>query len=163
MSRTSNAQQLVVVLLLMAIAFYIQELPSSNVLQQTLPEWPFILTLYFSVSSRYFFGVASAFFVGIVQDVFLGTPTIGFHALIYVLCAFALQIMRLRFKHMSVSSQSLVIGTCVAFNACALMLYESVLYSPPTHLWIFMSVPLSMLVWPMLHMFFAFFSEVHTA
>lgn len=102
MIATNKTQQLLVILLMMALAFYLQELPTSNVLQKSLPELPFILTLYFSVSSRFFFGVISAFVVGIIQDVFLGVPTIGLHAAIYVLAAFTMITIRLRFKHMSI-------------------------------------------------------------
>lgn len=162
MPTTNKSQQLVVTLLLMVFAFYMQELPTSNVLQKVLPEWPFILSLYLAVSSRYFFGVVSAFVVGVIQDVFLGIPTMGLHAAIYVLCAFFLISTRLRFKYLSIFFQSLIIGVLVAFKVLVLMLYETILYSPPTHLWVLLSIPLSMLVWPLVHMFFAFFSETHT-
>lgn len=159
MTETHNkTQQLVVILLLITIFFYFQELPASNVLQNALPEYPYILTLYFSVSSRYFFGVFSAFIVGIFQDVFLGVQTIGLHAAIYVLSAYVMLTIRLRFRHMSIFSQSLFIGMMVALKVTILILYETILYSPPVHFWVFLSVPLSMLIWPLVHMFFSFFA-----
>lgn len=162
MPSTSKAQQLVIILLLMAMAFYTQELPGSNVLQKILPEWPYILTLYFSVSSRYFFGVISAFITGVIQDVFIGVPTMGLHAGIFVIAAFVMLSIRLRFKHTTIFIQSLIIGLLVAFKVVVLMIYESVLFSPPVHFWAFLSVPFSMLVWPLLHMFFSFFAAKHS-
>lgn len=162
MTTSNKAQQLAVVLLMMVLAFYVQELPASNVLQTTIPEWPYILTLYFAVSSRYFFGVISAFTVGVIQDVFIGVPTIGLHAAIYVLSAFFMLNIRLRFRHMNITTQSLLIGTLVALKTVIIMFYESLLYSPPVHFWVLLSIPLSMLIWPLLHMFFTFFTQKHS-
>ncbi|MGY0399373.1 MAG: rod shape-determining protein MreD [Ostreibacterium sp.] len=153
-----KSQQLLIIVLLMIGAFYIQELPSSNVLQKILPEWPYILTLYFSVSKRYFFGVIFAFFIGITQDVFLGIPTIGLHAIIYVLSAYFMMTISLRFKHMSIFSQSLVIGLLVLFKMLVIMFYEALLYSPPVYFWVILSIPLSMLVWPLLYMLASLFN-----
>lgn len=158
MSTNNSLQQLLGVMLMMLLAFYLQELPTSNVLQMTLPEWPFILVLYFSVSSRYFFGVLSAFIVGMIEDVFLGIPTIGLHAAIYTLAAFVMIMLRLRFRHMSVFSQSLVIGLMVLFKILIVMIYQAIFYTMPNHFWVVLSVPLSMLLWPGIHMFFAFFA-----
>ncbi len=161
MTTNNKTQQLLVILLVMALAFYLQELPGSNVLQKSLPELPFILTLYFSVSSRFFFSVISAFIVGMIQDVFIGIPTIGLHAGIYVISAFIIIMIRLRFKHMNLLLQSLTIGILVALKILLVTLYETILYSPPTHYWVLLSIPLSMLAWPLLHVIFSFFSEKH--
>ncbi|PID67018.1 MAG: rod shape-determining protein MreD [Gammaproteobacteria bacterium] len=159
MITNDKTQQFVVIVLMMALAFYLQELPGSNVLQKALPELPFILTLYFAVSSRFFFGVISAFVVGMVQDVFIGIPTLGLHAAIYVIAAFVMIIIRLRFKHMNIFIQSFTIGVFVLVKILLVTLYETILYSPPVHLWALLSVPLSALVWPLLHLLFAFFAE----
>lgn len=161
MALSNLLQQCLVVIIMMLLGFYLQELPGSNVLQTLLPEWPFILTLYFSVSSRYFFGLTSAFIVGLLEDVFLVSPLLGIHSLIYVVAAFTLIATRLRFKHLSVFSQSMVVGALVLFKIAVLMVYNSVLYSPPSHFWLLLSVPLSMLIWPLLHVFFAFFASKH--
>lgn len=161
MALSNLLQQCLVVIIMMLLGFYLQELPGSNVLQTLLPEWPFILTLYFSVSSRYFFGLISAFIVGVLEDVFLVSPLLGIHSLIYVVAAFTLIATRLRFKHLSVFSQSMVVGALVLFKIAVLMVYNSVLYSPPSHFWLLLSVPLSMLIWPLLHVFFAFFASKH--
>lgn len=162
MAEHNRVQQFVIVILMMALAFYVQELPISNVLQTALPEWPFVLTLYFATSSRYFFGVISAFVVGIIEDVFLGVPTLGLHAAIYVVVAFILIAGRLRFKHMRLSSQSLMIGVLVLLKVATVMIYNTVLYAMPTHFWAFLSIPLSMLLWPVLHAFFHFFASRHS-
>ncbi len=158
---SNKTQQFVVILLTMALGFYLQELPGSNVLQKSLPELPFILTLYFSASSRFFFGVISAFVVGLVQDVFVGIPTMGLHAGIYVLAAFTMITIRLRFKHSNIFTQSLIIGLLVAIKITLVIFYETILYSPPVHFWVLLSIPLSMLVWPALHVIFIFFAEKH--
>lgn len=159
MGLSNYLQQLLVITIMMLLGFHLQELPSSNVLQTVLPEWPFILTLYFSVSSRYFFGLFSACIVGLIEDVFFVSPMLGIHAFIYLTAAFILIIMRLRFKHLSVFSQSLMIGSLVLFKVIVLAIYNSVLYSLPSHFWMLLSVPVSMLVWPLLHIFFTFFSS----
>ncbi len=161
MIATNKIQQFLVILLVMALAFYVQELPSSNVLQKSLPELPFILTLYFSVSSRFFFGVISAFIVGMIQDVFIGIPTIGLHAGIYVIASFIIIMIRLRFKYMSLPLQSLTIGLLVLLKILLVTLYETILYSPPTHYWVLLSIPLTMLIWPLLHFIYTFFAEKH--
>lgn len=152
-------QQFFVVLLMMLLAFFIQELPTSNVLQMVLPEWPFIFTLYFAVSTRYFFGVTSAFVVGLIEDVFLGVPTLGLHAGIYVLGAFILIISRLNFIHMSLASQSLTIGLLVLIKILIVATYSAIIYNFPSHFWVFLSVPLSILLWPGIHLFFRFFAD----
>lgn len=154
-------QQFLIIVMMMALGFYLQELPGSHVLQTLLPEWPFILTLYFAVSSRYFFGLVSAFVVGLIEDVFLSTPLLGIHALIYVLVAFILITTRLRFRHLSIFSQSLVVGALVFFKVLALMIYNSILYSPPSHFWGMLSIATTMLAWPLLHVFFGFFASKH--
>ncbi len=156
------SQQFVVVFLMMSIAFYLQELPSSNVLQMILPEWPFILTLYFAVSTRYIFGVISAFIIGLIQDVFLGIQTLGLHAGIYVLAAFVLMAGRMHFKHMSLANQSLVIGALVLMKLVLFTLYNSVFYSVSSHFWSVLSIPFSILLWPGVHLFFQFFAAKHT-
>ncbi|PIE82607.1 MAG: rod shape-determining protein MreD [Cardiobacteriales bacterium] len=161
MIANDKTQQFLVILLVMALGFYVQELPGSNVLQKSLPELPFVLTLYFAVSSRFFFGVTSAFVVGMVQDVFIGIPTIGLHAGIYVIAAFMLIMTRLRFKHLSILMQSLSIGALVALKIVLVTLYETILYSPPAHYWVLLSIPLTMLIWPLLHLIFTFFAEKH--
>ncbi len=161
MIANNKTQQFLVILLVMALGFYIQELPSSNVLQKSLPELPFLLTLYFSVSSRFFFGVISAFVIGVIQDVFIGIPTMGLHAGIYVLCAFIIIMIRLRFKHMNIMTQSITIGAFVLLKIVLVTLYETILYSPPAHFWALLSIPLSMLIWPVLHIIFTFFAEKH--
>lgn len=158
MSTTNPLQQGISIILVMLLAFYIQELPTSNALQMTLPEWPFVLMLYFSVSSRYFFGMISAFLIGLVQDVFLGVPTLGLHAAIYVLAAFIIMSMRMRFRHMSIFSQSVVVGLLVLLKIILIMVYEAVFYAMPNHFWSVLSIPLSMLLWPAVHLFFSFFS-----
>lgn len=160
MLTNNHAQQLVSIILMMALALYVQELPSSNVLQTALPEWPLILNIYFAVSSRYFYGVISAFVVGIIQDVFLGS-IIGLHAGIYVIIAFIMLTIRLRFKHMSIFTQALLIGLLVFAKVLIVGIYETLLYSPPAHLWVILSIPLSMLLWPLVHMFFSFFAGKH--
>lgn len=162
MAENNRVQQLVIVILMMVLAFYLQELPSSNVLQTALPEWPYILTLYFAASSRYFFGVVCAFIVGMVEDVFLGIPTLGLHAAIYVIAAFILIAGRLRFKHMHLPGQSLMIGLLVLSKIIIIMIYKTVLYVSPAHFWALLSVPLSMLLWPVLHIFFRFFTNRHS-
>ena len=163
MLTVDKIRQLVVVFLLMLLAFYMQELLTSNVLQKSFPEWPYLLTLYFSVSYRYFFGVISAFLVGIIQDVFVGVPTIGLGAIIYVLASYFLISTRLRFKHMSIFLQSLSVGVLVTVKILIVMIYEAIFYSPPTHFWVLLSIPMSMLVWPLFHMFFAYFFEKYAA
>lgn len=159
MPSTSLIQQFLIIFILMSLGFYLQELPTSNVLQSILPEWPFILTLYFSVSTRYFFGLASAFFIGLIEDVFLAAPVLGINAFVYVLVSFILISTRLRFRHMSIFSQSLVVGLLVFLKVAVLMIYNSIFYSPPNHFWVLLSVPTSMLVWPLLHIFFSSFSR----
>ncbi len=126
-----------------------------------LPEWPFILTLYFSVSTRYYFGVVSAFVVGLLQDVFLGTPTLGLHAAIYVLAAFAIIAGRVHFKHLSLMSQSMTIGFLVFFKIVVVTIYSAVFYSSPSHFWNLLSIPFSILLWPCTHLFFQFFADRH--
>lgn len=161
MTENSPLQQLLIILLMLVLAFYVQELPTSNVLQLSLPDWPYMLVLYFSVSTRYFFGVFSAFVVGIIQDVFLGVPTLGLHAGIYVLSAFILIAGRLRFRHLSLASQSLTIGLLVFVKIVIVMIYSSIFYSIPSHFWHFLSVPFSILLWPGIHVFFQFFASRH--
>ncbi len=162
MAEDNRIQQFVIVLLMMAVAFYVQELPVSNVLQTVLPEWPYVLTLYFAASSRYFFGVISAFVVGLIEDVFLGVPTLGLHAGIYVLAAFILIAGRSRFRHLRLTGQSLMICLLVLMKVVMVMIYNTVLYAPPAHFWALLSVPLSMLLWPLLHVFFRFFANRHS-
>lgn len=162
MAENNRIQQFVIIILMMTVAFYLQELPTSNVLQTALPEWPYLLTLYFAASSRYFFGVISAFVIGIIEDVFLGIPTMGLHAVIYVLAAFILIAGRLRFKHMRLPGQSSVIGLLVLAKVLIVMVYNAVLYVAPAHFWALLSVPLSMLLWPLLHLFFHFFASRHS-
>ncbi len=154
-------QQIIIVMLMMTLAFYVQELPSSNVLQIILPEWPYILTLYFAVSTRYFFGVVSAFVVGLVQDVFVGIPTLGLHAGIYVLGAASLMIGRMNFVHLSLPLQSLTIGFLVFVKITLVAIYGSIFYNMPSHFWSILSVPFSIILWPGVHVFFQFFADKH--
>ncbi len=163
MTMTDNIQQLLAVIVIMVMGFFLQELPGSNVLQSALPEWPFLFTLYFSVSSRHFFGVFSAFLLGMIEDVFLGIPVLGLHAAIYVLAAFVMIAMRLRFKHMSMTGQSIFIGMLVLVKIVVTVVFESIWYSPSAHYWIALSIPLSILMWPMINLFFGFFFIKHSA
>ncbi len=158
-THSNKAQQFLIIVLMMILAFYLQELPSSQVLQKTLPAWPFVLSLYFAVSQRFFFGVSSAFIVGLIQDTFLSIPTLGLHATLYVLAAFVIISIRMRFKYFNLLYQCLIIGSLVFFKILAVMLYESLLYSPPSHLWDFLSVPSSMIFWVVLRFFFLFFAN----
>lgn len=152
-------EQLLIVIIVIATMFYLQELPTSNVLQTALPEWPYVLALYFSVSSRYFFGVTSAFIVGLVEDVFLGVPAIGIHALTYMLSAFVIISIRVQFKQMTILLQSLVIGAFVLSKVIIIVVYNSVFYSLPAYFWMLLSVPASVLLWPLIHAFFSFFAS----
>lgn len=154
-------QQLLVILIVMTIMFFIQEIPGSNVLQTALPEWPYILTLFFAVSTRYFFGVTAAFIVGLIEDAFLGVPTMGLHAIIYALSAFAIISIRYRFRQHSIVVQSLIIGVLVTVKVLLLMIYSSVVYNFPAYFWVFLSIPASILTWPLVHVFFSFFSFQH--
>lgn len=156
---TDSLQQLLVILLVIGATFYLQELPGSNVLQTALPEWPFILTLYFSVSSRYFFGVVSAFVVGVIEDVFLGVPTLGLHAIIYTLASFFIILIRFRFRQYSVFLQSMIIGFLVLLKVFFFLVYNSILYSFPAYYWVLLSLPASVLTWPLVHLFFAYFAN----
>ncbi len=148
---------------MMIAGFYLQELPSSNTLQNVLPEWPLILTMYFTLSNRFFFGVISAFFIGLIQDVFLGVPTLGLHAGIYTLMSFTLIVSRLYFIHLNLTAQSLFIGALVFTKICIVMIYNSIFFSTPNHFWIFLSIPFSMLLWPGIFVFFQFFAKRHSA
>lgn len=159
MTNTNKAQQFLIILLMMGLAFYLQEIPTSQVIQKALPAWPFIFALYFAVSSRFFFGVISAFIVGLIQDTLLSVPTLGVHAAIYVLAAFIMISIRMRFRYFSLLTQSLIIGSLVFLKILSVMLYESLFYSPPSHLWDFLSIPSSMLLWVVLRLFFLFFSK----
>ncbi len=161
MNNHNIMQQIVVITLMMFFAFYLQELPTSNGLQFVLPEWPFLLTIYFSVSSRYFFSVTSAFFIGLVQDVFLGIGTLGLHAGIYVLAAFIITTMRLYFKHSNIVMQSLIIALLVVIKIIILAIYSAIFYSIPSHYWSFLSIPLSAFAWPLVYYFFHFFASRH--
>lgn len=163
MSTTDFLQQLLVAIVVMILSFFMQELPGSNVLQSALPEWPFLFALYFAVSSHYFFGILLAFCVGVIEDVFLGVPVLGLHAAIYVLAVFVMIASRLRFKHMSVTGQGFFVGLLVLAKVLVVMIFEGVWYSPPAHYWIALSIPMSMLAWPLINMFFGFFSVKHTA
>lgn len=154
-------QQLLVVVIVMTVMFFIQEIPESNVLQTALPEWPYIMTLFFAVSTRYFFGVTAAFVVGLIEDVFLGVPTIGLHAIIYTLSAFTIISIRYHFRQHSVVVQSLIIGVLVAVKVVFLMIYSSVVYNSPAYFWVLLSIPASMLTWPLVYVFFSFFTFQH--
>lgn len=162
MTQNNPAQQFAIILVMMLLAFYVQELPTSHILQMILPEWPFILTLYFATSTRYFFGVISAFIVGLIEDAFLDVPTLGLHAGIYVLAAFILVAGRLRFKHMTIPMQSLTIGMLVLMKFIIVTIYSAVFYSMPSHFWALLSIPISMLLWPGVYLFFRFFSDRHS-
>lgn len=162
MTNSNPLLEFVIVAVMTTVAFYLQEMPNSNVLQMVLPEWPYILMLYFSVSTRYYFGVISAFTVGVIQDVFLGIPTLGLHAGIYVISSFILITSRLRFKHLTLASQSMSIGLLVLFKIILVTIYSGVFYSTPTHFWSLLSVPLSVLLWPLLYLFFQFFASKRT-
>lgn len=156
---TDNLQQLLVIILVIGATFYLQELPGSNVLQTALPEWPFILTLYFSVSSRYFFGVFSAFTVGAIEDVFLGVPTLGLHAVMYTLASFFIILIRFRFRQYSIFLQSLIIGFLVLLKVFFFLIYNSIFYSLPAYYWMLLSLPASILTWPLVHLFFSYFAN----
>ncbi|PIE46695.1 MAG: rod shape-determining protein MreD [Gammaproteobacteria bacterium] len=159
MPKNNLAQQFLIVIVMMILAFYFQEIAGSQVIQKALPAWPFVLTLYFSVSSRFFFSVFSAFIVGLIQDTLMSIPTLGLHAGIYVLAAFVIIVSRMQFKYLSLMSQTLVVGALVFVKILAVMLYESFFYSPPSHLWDFLSIPFSMLFWIVLRYFFLIFSK----
>ncbi|PIE45470.1 MAG: rod shape-determining protein MreD [Gammaproteobacteria bacterium] len=157
MLMTNKFQQGFIVAVSLLAAFYIQELPSSNVLQLVLPEWPFLIVLYFSVSSHFFFGIVVAFGVGLIEDVFLGMPVLGLHAGIYAISAFVMLALQNRFEHINLVTQTLIIGVMVLFKLIVITLFASIWYSPSLHFWAFLSIPISMLMWPLLNLMFAFF------
>lgn len=152
-------QQMLFIIIIMTVTFFVQELPNSNVLQTALPEWPFIFTLFFAVSTRYYFSVSAAFLVGLVEDAFLGVPTMGLHAIIYTLAAFTMIIIRHRFRQCSIVLQSLIIGLLVLLKVVLFMIYNSVVYAFPAYFWVLLSVPASILAWPLVHVFFSYFSH----
>lgn len=145
-------------LFLMGCAFVIQELPNSNVLQSTLPNWPLLLVIYFSMSYQIGIAVTLAFIVGAVQDVFMGMP-IGLNAFAFTLSAFF--IVRSRYKHRatSVVKQGFLVMIAVLFTVLIKLIYSSIVFSPAKYYWILLSVPTSFIAWNLIHMFFSFFSQ----
>lgn len=159
MSFDHRVQQLLVMVVMFVLAFYLQELPASNVLQTALPEWPFLLTIYFAVSSRFFFGVTSACIVGLLEDAFLAVPTLGLHAAIYVLAAFIVMSISIKFRHYLLVSQALVVAVLVFLKVLLVMIYYAILYALPVHFWALLSVPASLIAWPVILLFFNFFKN----
>ncbi len=128
------------------IAFYIAELPVNNTLQVILPEWIFLLTLYFAVSQRYQVNTCVVLLIGLLQDLFIETH-LGIHGFIYVVCFFILFTIRTRFKLMAIPVQAIFVGALVFVKVGVLFLYNILLHSTPNHYWSFLSILTSITAW----------------
>ncbi|MPV86422.1 rod shape-determining protein MreD [Ostreibacterium oceani] len=162
----NKIQQIIVIALLLLIALYLQEIPSSNLVQGVLPEWPLLLVIALSASSRYRLAIAFAFVVGLFQDVFLGVPTLGLHAAIYTLIGFIMVSARNYFTNLSVLIQAVFVAIVVLIKVFVVSLYYAILFSGPTHFWTLLSVPFSLIAWPLVQLavtFFLSFFDEHTS
>lgn len=128
------------------VAFFINEMPTSGVLQSLLPDWPFLVVLFFSVSERWRATVIFAFFVGLLQDQFIGTP-LGVYAFIFTLCAYIISQYRKRFRYAGMMFQTMIVGLLVLLKVILVLIVNSFMYSLPGYFWSLLSVPLSMFAW----------------
>lgn len=139
------------------LAFVLQELPNSNVLQSTLPNWPLLLVIYFSLSYHIGTAITIAFIIGATQDVFMGMP-IGLNASAFTLSAFF--IIRSHYQNAisSALTQGLLVMLSVLFVVLVNLIYSSLVFSPAKYYWALFSIPSSFIAWSLLHMFFSFLS-----
>ncbi len=132
------------------LAFILQELPSSNVLQSTLPNWPLLLVVYLSLSHHMVPAVSLSFILGLTQDVFMGMP-LGLNAMGFTLCSFF--IIRARHKDPVIGAlkQSFLVMWSALFVVALNLAYSSILFTPAKHYWALLSVPSSFIAWSLIH------------
>lgn len=135
--------------LVVCVAFFVNEMPTSGVLQSLLPDWPFLVVLFFSVSERWRATVIFAFIVGLLQDQFIGTP-LGVHAFVFTLCAYIISQYRKRFRYAGMMFQTMIVGLLVLLKVILVLIVNSFMYSLPGYFWSLLSVPLSMFAWVIL-------------
>jgi rod shape-determining protein MreD len=139
-----------VILLSLAIAFWLQSIPFFPSIEPFRPHWPLLVLIYWSLALPQRPILLYAWLLGIFQDV-LHSSIFGLHALSYLLIAFIIVRFYQRVRFFSLIYQAGVIFVCVLFHLFILLWsYQLSGYSVNAFSYWFPALS-SALVWPLVY------------
>lgn len=130
---------------LIALIFSIFPLPIY--LNLFRPELVLMVLFYWTLALPDKIGSFHALFLGLVLDLLLGS-TIGLHALLLPLFSYFVAINFQKIRCFSMAKMTVLVGGAVFINKLALYLIASIQHDIVLHLYYFVGVIVSMILWP---------------
>ncbi len=115
------------------------------------PAWVFMILFFWITVAPTYVGVISAFFVGLLVDLLSGT-LLGFHALVFSLCAFFLLYFYVKINGLPIWQRTLLLAAML-FTGYLLQTWVYELIGVPIGFWHFLLPTLtSSLLWPWIYL-----------
>jgi len=121
--------------------------PLPIILNAFRPDWMILVIFYWVLALPHRVSIVHAFILGLLQDLLLGS-TLGMHALIFSILAYAVSINYQRIRHFTLVQTTLLVGLFVVTSKLSLYMIASSIQPIVLHRDYFWSIFTSMLIWP---------------
>lgn len=139
---------------MLAILLSLVQLPHQFKL--VMPNWVALVLIYWIVFVPKLLGVKFAFILGVLIDLTLGN-IVGTTSLCLVPIAFFAELFCYKFKTFSILHQFLMISVLIGISQLIRLWIQLYMHHPPSTATYWLSIPLSVLFWPLvwagLHLF----------